>query len=127
MGSFEQTGDPALGRAVVKDFAGDRALERLMVYERRIENSLYRTISELDRMKMLGSFNAEERSRYRELAYRDPRPAGGPLPTVTPRGVTTNRTNPIPAGAEAWRARPAGVGAAFSGPPDSACRVTSAG
>lgn len=127
LGSFEQAGDPALGRAAVKDFAGDRTLERLMVYERRVENSLYKAISELDRIKMLGSFNAEERNRYRELAYPDPRPVGGPVPTVTPRGVTTNRTNPIPAGAEAWRTHPAGVGAAFSGPPDSACRVTAAG
>jgi hypothetical protein len=70
LGSFVQTadldgGDPglALGRVVVKDFAGDRALDWLLVYERRIEHSLYRTISELDRMKLLRPFDADDRIR----------------------------------------------------------------
>jgi hypothetical protein len=102
-----------------------------MVYERRIEHSLSKTISELDRMKMLGSFNAEERNRYRDLMYREPGFGGRPATPVPPHGPTTNgplcKTNPIPAGADVWRTHPAGGGAAFSGPPDSACRVTSAG
>ncbi len=148
LGSFEPTGDPALGRAVVKDFGGDRALERLMVYERRIEHSLYKTISELDRMKMLGSFDAEERRRYRDLMYgnqgaggRDQgtgvgrpysaRPDLNPdprTPAPDPRPLTPAfKTNPIPAGSEAWRARPAGVGAPSSAQADSACCVTTAG
>jgi hypothetical protein len=36
-----------LGRAVVEDFAGARVLDRLLMYERRIESSLYRTMAEL--------------------------------------------------------------------------------
>jgi hypothetical protein len=129
LGSFEQTGESALGRVVVKDFAGDRALERLMIYERRIENSLYRTIGELDRVKMLGSFNTEEKRRYGELACRDPHLAGGPSPSVTPRGVTTNgpafQTKPIALGPERWRPPDGSVLAALSRPRDSACRVAS--
>jgi len=39
--------DLALGRAVVKDFAHARVLDRLLMYERRIEHSLYRTMAEL--------------------------------------------------------------------------------
>ncbi len=36
-----------LGRAIVEDFAGARVLDRLLMYERRIESSLYRTMAEL--------------------------------------------------------------------------------
>ena len=39
--------DAALGKAVVEDFAGARVLDRLQMYERRIESSLYRTMAEL--------------------------------------------------------------------------------
>jgi hypothetical protein len=39
----------ALDRVVVEDFAGARVLDRLLMYERRIESSLYRTMAELRR------------------------------------------------------------------------------
>jgi hypothetical protein len=122
LGSFVQTDpDVALGRAVVKDFAGDRALERLMVYERRIEHSLYKAMSELHRMKLLRPFDDDHRARPpeplgHESTFRgDPLwsplvgQARGPSPTSftpcppcgTPRGATTSgpsfKTNPIPA------------------------------
>jgi len=113
LGSFEQTsgsdgGDSALGWAVVKDFAGDRALERLMVYERRIEHSLYRTMSELHRMKLLRPFDADDRVSRPASPVVDPlcktnpispygpparQPAGyragvaGALPTARPGSV----------------------------------------
>jgi hypothetical protein len=120
LGSFEQTsdsdgGDSALGRAVVKDFAGDKALERLMVYERRIEHSLYRTMSELHRMKLLRPFDSDGRARPPEPLVRGSGVSSfgcevpsGSLPTSnftlntprgTPHGVTTNgpsfKTNPM--------------------------------
>jgi hypothetical protein len=41
--------DAALGQVVVEDFAGARVLDRLLMYERRIESSLYRTMAELRR------------------------------------------------------------------------------
>jgi len=39
----------ALGRLAIKDFSNARVLERLLMYERRIESSLYKTILELQR------------------------------------------------------------------------------
>ncbi len=46
-------GDSTLGRAIVRDFANNRVLDRLLMYERRIENSLYRTMAELKRHRLL--------------------------------------------------------------------------
>jgi len=43
--------DPALGRTVVRDFANSRVLDRLLMYERRIESSLYRTMAELRKLR----------------------------------------------------------------------------
>ena len=39
--------DAALGKLVVADFAETRVLDRLLMYERRIESSLYRTMAQL--------------------------------------------------------------------------------
>ncbi len=43
----------ALGRLAAKDFASARVLERLLMYERRIENSLYKTLLELQRLNLI--------------------------------------------------------------------------
>ena len=45
-------GELALGRLVVKDFSNERVLDRLLMYERRIEHSLYKTILELQRLNI---------------------------------------------------------------------------
>jgi hypothetical protein len=45
-------GELALGRLVVKDFGNDRVLEHLLMYERRIEHSLYKTILEFQRLNI---------------------------------------------------------------------------
>jgi hypothetical protein len=42
----------ALGRLAVKDFSDARVLDRLLMYERRLEHSLYRTILELQRLNI---------------------------------------------------------------------------
>jgi len=42
-----------LGRLAVKDFGNARVLERLLMYERRIENSLYKTLLELQRLQLI--------------------------------------------------------------------------
>jgi len=47
----------ALGRLAIKDFANARVLERLLMYERRIENSLYRTLLELQRLNLIRKLN----------------------------------------------------------------------
>jgi len=44
-GLFDE--DAALGKVVVEDFGGARVLDRLLMYERRIESSLYRTMAQL--------------------------------------------------------------------------------
>jgi hypothetical protein len=51
--SQDADGDSTLGRALVRDFADGRALERMLMYERRIEQSLYRTMAELKRHRIL--------------------------------------------------------------------------
>lgn len=43
--------DSALGRVTIKDFTNYRVLDRLGMYERRIEYSLYRTVSELEKVR----------------------------------------------------------------------------
>jgi len=43
----------ALGRMAIKDFANARVLDRLLMYERRIEHSLYKTILELQRLHIM--------------------------------------------------------------------------
>jgi len=42
-----------LGRMALKDFSNQRVLEHLLLYERRIEHSLYRTMLELQRLTLI--------------------------------------------------------------------------
>jgi hypothetical protein len=51
-------GELALGRLAVKDFANARVLDRLLMYERRIEHSLYKTILEFQRLNLVKKLNA---------------------------------------------------------------------
>jgi len=43
----------ALGRAAIKDFSNSMVLDRLLIYERRIENSMFRTMAELQRLQLM--------------------------------------------------------------------------
>jgi hypothetical protein len=45
-------GELALGRLAVKDFADARVLEHLLMYERRLESSLYKTLLEFQRLNL---------------------------------------------------------------------------
>jgi hypothetical protein len=45
--------DLAVGRAVAKDFSGDSVLERLSISERQIENSLFKTLHEFQRLQSM--------------------------------------------------------------------------
>ena len=49
----------ALGRLAIKDFSHARVLDRLLMYERRIEHSLYKTILELQRLNLIKKMNTE--------------------------------------------------------------------
>ncbi len=50
--------DLTLGRAAIKDLSNARVLERLLMYERRVEHSLYRTILELQRLNLVRASGA---------------------------------------------------------------------
>jgi hypothetical protein len=45
--------DLILGQVVVADFTHAKVIDRLLLYERRIEHSLYRTMAELQRRRLL--------------------------------------------------------------------------
>jgi hypothetical protein len=64
-------GDSPLGRALVRDFGGGRVLDRLSVYERRIENSLFRTMAELKRHRILHEVEANGIVALRRALARD--------------------------------------------------------
>jgi hypothetical protein len=49
----ESAPELALGRLAIKDFANARVLDRLLMYERRIEHSLYKTLLELQRLHLI--------------------------------------------------------------------------
>lgn len=56
----------ALGRLAVNDFADARILDRLLMYERRIESSLYKTLLEFQRLQLIRKFDRNVNS-LREL------------------------------------------------------------
>ena len=43
----------AIGRMLIKDFSNSRVLEKLLMYERRIENSLFKSLLEIQRLNMI--------------------------------------------------------------------------
>ena len=62
--SASQPQDPnlTLGRLIIKDFTNARVLDRLLMYERRIEHSLYKTIIELQRLNLIRKMNPAKTS-----------------------------------------------------------------
>ncbi len=115
---------PAVGRRAVQDFNQERVLDRLLVYERRIESSLYRTMGELRKLRLLREMNPPAEGAVTEVSSgkwevsSEENAASSPpsLPTSDftletspepPHGGTTNvpdapeplrQTNPICAG-----------------------------
>jgi len=55
--SSESAPHLVLGRMAIKDFSDTRVLERLLMYERRIEHSLYKTLLELQRLNLVKRLN----------------------------------------------------------------------
>ncbi len=49
----------ALGRMAIKDFANARVLDRLLMYERRLEHSLYKTLLEFQRLNLIRKLDPE--------------------------------------------------------------------
>jgi hypothetical protein len=59
--------DLTLGRLAIKDFSNARVLERLLMYERRIEHSLYKTILELQRLQLMRKLDLESDIPFNQL------------------------------------------------------------
>jgi len=79
----------ALGHAVVKDFAGPQVLYRLSMVERRLEHSLYKTLAELQRLRLLRANGLAVLSAVEE----------SPTESADPeRDNPSRKTNPIAAG-----------------------------
>jgi len=57
----------ALGRMAIKDFSKARVLDRLLMYERRIEHSLYRTILEFQRLHLIRKLDPECEMPFNQL------------------------------------------------------------
>jgi len=89
--------DLTLGRIALKDFSNARVLDRLLMYERRIEHSLYKTTLELQRLRLLRDLepsepNLEPQDRY--LAP-GPVPGGSTEPNNTPEPAQNHPTSTI--------------------------------
>ena len=62
--------DLALGLITKWDFAGDRALERLSMYERRFEASLFKTMAELKKLQYARKRDPSETVGTKAVSYR---------------------------------------------------------
>ena len=59
--------DLALGHLAIKDFSNSRVLERLLMYERRIENSFNKMIQEFQRLRIMRKINTESELPFNQL------------------------------------------------------------
>jgi len=65
--SSDPPADLDLGRLAIKDFSNSRVLDRLLMYERRIENSLYKTLLEFQRLRLIRKVNTESELPFNHL------------------------------------------------------------
>ncbi|MBN2127986.1 MAG: hypothetical protein JW741_00750 [Sedimentisphaerales bacterium] len=122
-----------LGRAALRDFANGRVLERLSMYERRIEHSLYKSMNELQKMRLMRELEPETKKPPRpDNRWGKPEPAsameqGAAGASCAGGGEASRQTKPIgreekwgergPATASQTRARAVQPGEdGFSGP-----------
>ena len=57
----------ALGRLAIKDFSNSRVLDRLLMYERRLEHSLYKTLLEFQRLHLLKKLDPDSQTPFNQL------------------------------------------------------------
>jgi hypothetical protein len=62
-----QAGHLALGRMAIKDFSNARVLDRLLMYERRMEHSLYRTLFELQKLNIIKKLDTKCEIPFNQL------------------------------------------------------------
>ena len=60
-----------LGRAIIKDYSYSRVLDRMLMYERRIESSLHKAMRELERRQLIRQFQLQEADEQYEPSLRE--------------------------------------------------------
>jgi len=75
----------ALGKLVVEDFAEARVLDRMLMYERRIESSLYRTMAELRKEQEARKAGEASRSQGNPAVDREVNKVNQVNKVLTPR------------------------------------------
>ena len=60
--------DSTLGKVIISDYSDSRVLDRLSIYERRIENSLFKTINELRRTQILREMEKQKKEAEEIIA-----------------------------------------------------------
>ncbi|MFZ2147667.1 MAG: hypothetical protein WAV28_10660 [Sedimentisphaerales bacterium] len=56
-----------LGRLAIKDFSNARVLDRLLMYERRIEHSLYKTLLEFQRINLIRKLDPDCQMPFNQI------------------------------------------------------------
>jgi len=84
--------DLTLSMAVSRDFTNYRVLERLGLYERRIEHSLYKTMDELARLRLLHELEENHRQAPLDAATQG---ESTPEPTFRTEDAPLRQTKPI--------------------------------
>jgi hypothetical protein len=120
-GEAQDEEEAVLARVVVDDFGRAKLLERLLGYERRIENSLYRTVNELRKQRLVreveevSSFKCQVSSEQSQLPGARRLPTEDftfEIPPETPCSVTTNaaeseeglcQTEPMAVAGDKWQ------------------------
>ncbi|MCX5645015.1 MAG: hypothetical protein NTZ17_10080 [Phycisphaerae bacterium] len=74
---------PAAGRRAVQDFNQERILDRLLMYERRIEHSLYRTMAELRTVRRLREQEGVSRLTWEAESSCETNPISGGVSSLT--------------------------------------------
>ncbi len=103
-----------LGRAVIKDFANSRVLDRLLMYERRMENSLLKTLNDLQLRRLRVR---EYISRHMDEIGNEPAgsvpvrasPDGASVPARLNEDVGRGRPTPDQVGGRLYEETPYGV------------------
>jgi hypothetical protein len=62
-----QKPDLSFGKAVIRDYANSRVIDKLSLYEKRMESSFFRTMSELDRRKLMRQIELEEQASEQDM------------------------------------------------------------
>jgi len=121
-------GASALGRVATRDFGHAQVLYRLGMYERRIEHSLYKTLNELQKLRLVREID-ETQGNHRQAALdaatRSPKP---PARASEPPSRQTKPISPVSRPKTAKAGTPAVRAAGCTCPPfRGAATLTKAG